>query len=60
MNDEIRAPKLVRMTAGEPRVPEPHPADYSGHIPHTTLSLIDERCNQNELSSGRTLQRFEC
>lgn len=60
MNDQHRAPKIVRVSAGEPRVPEPHPADYSAPITDATLALIDELCNQNELSSGRTLQRFEC
>ena len=60
MQEEFRAPKVVKMTAGEPRVPEPHPADYSAPIPDATLSLIDDLCNQNELSSGRVLQRFEC
>lgn len=60
MNDQHRAPKIVRVSAGQPRVPEPHPADYSAPIPDTTLAFIDELCNQNELSSGRTLQRFEC
>lgn len=60
MHDEIRKSRVVRMNAGEPRVPEPHPADYSKPISDQTLSLIDELCNQNELSSGRVIQRFEC
>lgn len=60
MHEEIRAPKVVRMTPGEPHVPAAHPADYSKPIPEATLALIDELCNQNEMSSGRTLQRFEC
>jgi len=60
MTEEIRAAKIVRMTTGQPNVPAPHQADYSAHIPNASLDLIDHLCNQNELSSGRTLQRFEC
>lgn len=59
MNEHPRAPKVVRMTPGEPRVPEPHPADYSKPISDEVFGLIDQVCAQNELSSGRTLQRFE-
>jgi hypothetical protein len=59
MSDQPRPSRVVSMTPGEPRVPEPHPADYSNNIPDSVLDLIDERCNQNELSSGRTIQRFE-
>jgi hypothetical protein len=59
MTDQPRASRVVRVTPGRPQVPEPHPADYSAAIPDSTLALIDELCDQNDLSSGRTLQRFD-
>jgi hypothetical protein len=59
MTDQPRASRTVRMTPGQPRVPEPHPADYSTPVTDAALALVDELCNQNELSSGRSLQRFE-
>lgn len=59
MKETSRAPKTVRLTAGKPRVPEPHPADYSEAIPETAFQLIDERCDQSVLSGGKTLQRFD-
>ncbi len=59
MNDTRRAPRAIKMTSGEPRVPEPHPADYSTAIPQANLDLIDKLCDQKQLSSGRTIQRFE-
>ena len=59
MSEKPRAPRVIKMTAGQPRVPEPHPADYSTPISDATLALIDELCPQAELSSGKTLQRLE-
>jgi hypothetical protein len=59
MTEHPRAPKTVQLTASKPRVPEPHAADYSTAIPDANLKLIDELCNQAELASGKTLQRFE-
>lgn len=60
MNDQNRAPKVVRVAAGAPRVPEAHPDDYSAAIPDATFDLIDELLPQAELAGGRTLHRFEC
>lgn len=60
MNDHNRAPKVVRVAAGRPRVPEPHAANYSTPIPNATFDLIDELCPQPELAGGRILHRFEC
>jgi hypothetical protein len=59
MNEQPRAPKVVKLTAGQPRVPEPHPADYSATIPAKTLDLIDAHCNQAELSAGKPLQHLD-
>lgn len=59
MKEPQRTPKVVELTAGAPRVPPPHPDDYSSPISDATFALIDEQCDQNELSSGKPLQRFE-
>ncbi len=59
MKEQPRAPKVVKLAAGQPRVPEPHAADYSASIPTKTFDLIDARCNQAEMSGGKTLQRFD-
>lgn len=59
MTDVPRVSRVVRVAAGRPRVPEPHPADYSTPIPDANLKLIEELCDQKVLSSGKILQRFE-
>jgi len=58
MNDEPRKPKQVSTTTGKPAVPTPHPADYPG-VPEEAFHYIDKNCNQDELSKGKVLARFE-
>jgi len=58
MNDEPRKPKQVTASNGKPAVPQPFAADCPG-VPEEALSYIDKKCNQDELSGGKVLERFE-
>lgn len=59
MNDEPRKPQQVCTTGnGKPAVPQPHPADYPG-VPEEAFTYIDKHCDQEELSSGKVIERFE-
>jgi hypothetical protein len=59
MKDDIRAPKIVRSQGGKPHVPVPHDADYSAPVSDEAFEMIKKVADQDVLSSGKTLQRFE-
>lgn len=38
--------------------PDPVRADYRQEIPEEVYKLIDEECDQDELSGGKTIEKF--
>ncbi|MDB5439772.1 MAG: hypothetical protein JWM33_2199 [Caulobacteraceae bacterium] len=57
MNEDPRAPKVVSLTPGKPRVPEPHPAEY-GDAPDEMFAHIDRETDQAAMAAGKVVKRF--
>lgn len=54
-----RKPVAVSTRPGHPMAPDPVRADYRQEIPEEVYELIDEQCDQDELSGGKTIEKFE-